>query len=74
MRADQLVIIVMTPSLWDTMRVVVLMWSILTNTVFMSTVTTIGRLNVVIVTMRSILVMEDLFLFQLVLDTVGTIA
>ena len=74
MRADQLVIIVMTTSLWDTMRVVVLMWSILTNTVFMSTVTTIGRLNVVIVTMRSILVMEDLFLFQLVLDTVGTIA
>ena len=74
MRADQLVIIVMTTSLWDTMRVVVLMWSILTNTVFMSTVTTIGRLNVVIVTMRSILVMEDLFIFQLVLDTVGTIA
>ena len=74
MRANQLVIIVMTTSLGNTMRVVVLMWSVLTNTVFMSAITTIGRLNVVIVTVHSILVMEDLFLFQLVLDTVGTIA
>ena len=70
MRANQLVIIVMTTSLGNTMRVVVLMWSVLTNTVFMSAITTIGRLNVVIVTVHSILVMEDLFLFQLVLDTV----
>ena len=69
-RADQLIIIVMTTNIRNAMRAVVLMWGILTDMVFMSTVTTIGRLHIVVVTVCSILVMEYLFLLQLVFYTV----